>query len=80
MYSDFIFSFFLCTGEYKLKSGCKNKINDNIQVSHYFASVILLIVSNFFVIGVIGMPPGVVYGAPVFPGQLLTPMMQPRFR
>lgn len=69
---------FLCRS-IQLKTGCK-RINGNIQISHYCADVICFNRVQFFVIGVIGMPPGVVYGAPVFPGQLLTPMMQPRYR
>lgn len=46
------------------------------RVAPHLCSTVL----DFFVIGVIGMPPGVVYGAPVFPGHVLAPMMQPRFR
>lgn len=71
--------FFFMFGNIHLKTGSA-RVNDNIQISHYCAELICFNRVQFFVIGVIGMPPGVVYGAPVFPGQLLTPMMQPRFR
>lgn len=39
------------------------------------------LINFFIVIGMIGVPPGMMYGAHMFPGgHVLTPMMQPRFR